>query len=279
MLLFGAAGGGLALSRLLVRWRRPRAGLGVALLSVGGLVAAVVITVCSAAPFLTAVSTACFTFAYRARLRVWLGKLQWFGGVVAVKISEWTSAPDLAADMLCLEAARETRAVVLEEAMVCKECRTDIFGTADLIRERFQHTAETRDCWYPHEMDFLSAEDVPTYGGMKDPTGQVESYVVRVRCGPAVLNKLVRQHDPDGGGASPPTRLNTWFPPHKWSTIYCRRCNQDGDPFRMLPPTSIGGEPRTLWNIGWLFTPPPGSNLEPFLGLKVLELRERHAGS
>ena len=181
--------------------------------------------------------------------------------------------------MLCLEAARETRAVVLEEAMVCKECRTDIFGTADLIRERFQHTAETRDCWYPHEMDMLSAEDVPTYGGMKDPTGQVESYVVRVRCGPAVLNKLVRQHDPDGGGASPPTRLNTWFPPHKWSTIYCRRCNQDGDPFRMLPPTSIGGEPRTLWNIGWLFTPPPGSNLEPFLGLKVLELRERHAGS
>ena len=106
MLLFGAAGGGLALSRLLVRWRRPRAGLGVALLSVGGLVAAVAITVCRAAPFLTAVSTACFTFAYRARLRVWLGKLQWLGGVVAVKISEWTSAPDLAADMLCLEAAR-----------------------------------------------------------------------------------------------------------------------------------------------------------------------------
>ena len=63
-----------------------------------------------------------------------------------------------------------------------KVCRTDICGTADIIMEQFEHTDKTRNMWYPNEMDILSAEDAPTYGGMKDPLGVVESYVMRIRC-------------------------------------------------------------------------------------------------
>lgn len=58
---------------------------------------------------------------------------------------------------------------------VHKVCRTDICGTADIIMEQFEHTDKTRNMWYPNEMDILSAEDAPTYGGMKDPLGVVES--------------------------------------------------------------------------------------------------------
>jgi len=196
--------------------------------------------------------------------------LRWYGGVLRDQADEWTSAPNTFANVLCAEAAQDTRAEVLAEAMICKVCGSDI---SDLITDRFEHTAETRDMWYPHELDMLSAEEVPTYGGMKDPTGDVESYVVRVRCSPPVLNRLVRCLDPFGGGsATAPSRLNTWFPPYKWSTLFCRSCNFDGDPSRTPPQPPFKAN-----NIGWLFTPPPGSELKAFLGLKVMELRERHA--
>ena len=135
--------------------------------------------------------------------------------------------------------------------------------------ERFAHTDETRDMWYPNEMDLLSSEDVPTYGGMKNPTGHIENYVVRVRCADATLNALSCQMYPGETDVEHPKELNTWFPPHKWSVVFCKSCNPAGDPSLRLP----DGSP--LSNLGWLFSPPPGSGLPPFFGLKVMELRER----
>ena len=231
----------------------------------------VVIGLCCTFPRIVVAMLTIVLLSNRAKLRAWWHGMRRVVEAIVVKLGENCAALDTAADELYADINQNTSPNMLTESMVCKVCRTDIHGTADIIMERFDHTDQTRSMWYPNEMDILSSDDVPTYGGMKDPTGTVESYVVRVRCTPAILSKLARAHYPGDPVAVPPTRLNTWFPPHKWTVVFCRQCNPDGDPFRTLPDGS------TLSNLGWLFTPPPGKELPPFLGLKVLELREKGA--
>lgn len=159
--------------------------------------------------------------------------------------------------------------------LVCRICRAPVAAAPDLIMTAYVEGRGT--LWYPHELDLLDVEDVPTYGGAKDPTGVVDNYVVRV---------LVSERTRAALGGIPgyegeePSSLNTWFPPYQWSIVCCTCCHG---------------------HLGWLFTPripisscplapgdstcsgadtdlaptaPTAPTLEPFFGLRVINLRD-----
>ena len=275
--ILGIGGSGMVWTILLVRNGYYNFGAVTGAVSLTVVVVTIIASFCLAFPVFAAGIAAVFTVAYRKKLPVWAARLRWGASALRIMLQEWRAPRDTSADTIFEHASTASNDVPLEvlpQAMVCMSCRKDICGVADLVRDRLGHTNETKSIWYPSEMDLLTEEEVPTYGGMSDPTGQVESYVVRVRCSTAVLSRMVRAAG-ENGTSTAPTALNSWFPPFKWSTVYCRRCNPDG-----RDPAGSKG------HLGWLFTPPPmmtssaeaaqPSQPQPFLGLKVTQLRERH---
>ncbi len=53
--------------------------------------------------------------------------------------------------------------------LVCARCRASIAAPPDIMTEACNQGRGT--LWYPHELDLLDMDDVPTFGGAKDPTG------------------------------------------------------------------------------------------------------------
>ena len=129
--------------------------------------------------------------------------------------------------------------------------------------EKFEHTAITREMWYPSALDLLDLDDVPAYGGMTNRAlleGQGltaeeieasvrQSYVIRAKLSPELQERFVAEdHDPDPA--------NSWFPPFEWTSLFCKSCDE---------------------SLGWLFTPPATASQpveEPFIALRVTSLRE-----
>ena len=130
--------------------------------------------------------------------------------------------------------------------------------------EKFEHTATTRQMWYPSALDLLDLDDVPAYGGMTNRAlleGQGlsaeeieasvrQSYVIRANLSPELQERFVAEdHDPDPA--------NSWFPPFEWTSLFCKSCDE---------------------SLGWLFTPPATASqleeAEPFIALRVTSLRE-----
>jgi hypothetical protein len=80
-------------------------------------------------------------------------------------------------DSLDCAALQAARAVALPSesletetpTLVCARCRACIAAPADIMTEAYTQGRGT--LWYPHELDLLDVDDVPTYGGAKDPTG------------------------------------------------------------------------------------------------------------
>lgn len=118
--------------------------------------------------------------------------------------------------------------------LVCERCRAPVVAASDLLRQTYIEGRGT--LWFPHELELLD-EDVPTYGGAKDPSGSVDNYVVRVSVSQRSKNAL--KVIP----GERPTAFNTWFPPYLWSIVACASCHG---------------------HLGWLFTPPcPSSGNSP----------------
>ncbi len=140
--------------------------------------------------------------------------------------------------------------------LVCARCRAPVAAAADIALDSYAGGRGT--LWYPHELELLDLDAVPTYGGAKDPSGTVVNYVVRISVTERTLGALALA---PGCEDEAPTAENTWFPPFEWTIVCCAGCRG---------------------HLGWLFTPPGGGGsggaaagaAAPFFGLRVTNLRD-----
>jgi len=209
----------------------------------------------------------------RIRLRALVLEASWYASVCATLLYEELLPPDCSAEQLFLAkrggAASEPPGVPPGPCLTCKRCGTAIVRAAELVMSRYHHRPQTRGKWFPSEMELLEVDDVPTYGGVRAHGGCAESYIVRVKCTEGTLANLCLGTG-ETGDCDTPTGLLTWFPPFKWTLVYCKACNPAGGMlFDHLPNGA-----RVPQNLGWLFTPPPGCSEAAFLGLRVTEMRE-----